>query len=235
MTIYTQIAQQLREEIKAFYRAGENLPSENTLANYFQVNRHTVRRAIDELVKEGLVIRLQGVGNQVRQPRINYMLHKGIQSVDNQYRDNEPLVLKNQVLFCREQPLTEQLAKQFDANEISSSNIVVLKTRYSIDHQMVQVTLHYLFDVAKSAISHYQKGSLHTFLWQRYHHTLSPQNRHFKIRMPTYDECKSLNISRLLPIVEMHTQHHQVDNGVLGEYTICIIRSDLFEFCLEPY
>ncbi len=74
MAIYLKIAQQLKNEIHQQYESGDLLPAEQKLASRFQVNRHTVRRAIDELVQDGLIKRFQGLGNQVTQPAIDYSL-----------------------------------------------------------------------------------------------------------------------------------------------------------------
>ena len=61
-TLYQAIAAQLEEELRNRYRCGEYLPSEKQLAANYAVNRHTLRRAVDELVDKGLVQRRQGVG-----------------------------------------------------------------------------------------------------------------------------------------------------------------------------
>lgn len=50
-SLYVQIARQLEQEVAALYSPGDYLPSEGELASRFGVNRHTLRRAIDELVE----------------------------------------------------------------------------------------------------------------------------------------------------------------------------------------
>ena len=55
-TVYSQIARSLEDEIQRFYRTGSYLPSEQELALRYAVNRHTVRRAIEQLIKRGLVV-----------------------------------------------------------------------------------------------------------------------------------------------------------------------------------
>ncbi len=49
---------------------GERLPTENNLAKHYQVNRHTVRRAIRELVLQNLVEVTQGRGSFVCRKRV---------------------------------------------------------------------------------------------------------------------------------------------------------------------
>jgi GntR family phosphonate transport system transcriptional regulator len=62
LPVYRQISQILRQEISNFYEAGDVLPTEADLAQNFNVNRHTLRRAVDELVNEGMVERRHGKG-----------------------------------------------------------------------------------------------------------------------------------------------------------------------------
>lgn len=47
------------------YRSGNAIPSEHDLMEYFGVSRITIRRAIDDLVNEGLLYRVQGKGTYV--------------------------------------------------------------------------------------------------------------------------------------------------------------------------
>ena len=63
MNLWETIAATLREELRAGqYPAGARLPTEARLARRFEVNRHTVRRAIAALRDEGLVHSRRGAG-----------------------------------------------------------------------------------------------------------------------------------------------------------------------------
>jgi GntR family transcriptional regulator len=61
---YLQIAQRLRD-IANSLPAGERLPSEPILAKDFKVSRFTVAKAVEQLVKDGLIVRKQGSGTFV--------------------------------------------------------------------------------------------------------------------------------------------------------------------------
>ncbi len=50
--------------------AGAPIPAERSLAERFEVSRLTVRRAVDELVRDGLLIRRQGSGTYVAEAKI---------------------------------------------------------------------------------------------------------------------------------------------------------------------
>lgn len=61
--IYLQLREVVRNKIDdGEFLPGTAIPSENTLAKTYGVNRHTVRNAIDTLVNEGILKRVQGKG-----------------------------------------------------------------------------------------------------------------------------------------------------------------------------
>lgn len=71
----TPLYQQLLDDIKRSietgeYKYGEKIPSEPELSESYCVSRITVRRAVDELCAEGYLIKKQGKGTYVGQPKI---------------------------------------------------------------------------------------------------------------------------------------------------------------------
>jgi len=70
-TLYEQMMQHLRVAIRTRqYVPGQRLPSEAELCQQFGVSRITARRAVQELVNEGLLERKQGKGTFVGYPKI---------------------------------------------------------------------------------------------------------------------------------------------------------------------
>ncbi|MEG0379490.1 MAG: GntR family transcriptional regulator [Eubacterium sp.] len=65
--LYEQMAMQLREAILVGkYQAYKRIPTEQELAQEYQVSRITVRKAVSELVAQGLVEKWQGKGTFVK-------------------------------------------------------------------------------------------------------------------------------------------------------------------------
>lgn len=65
-SLYLQIFDEFRERIyKGALRPGEQIPSERELCEIYKVSRITVRQAIYEAIKEGLLYRIQGKGTFV--------------------------------------------------------------------------------------------------------------------------------------------------------------------------
>ena len=61
--MYLQLRELIRSKIEEEeYAPGTAIPSETILASTYGVNRLTVRNAVDELVREGLLKRVQGKG-----------------------------------------------------------------------------------------------------------------------------------------------------------------------------
>lgn len=73
--LYTQIKEALRAKIiDGTYVAHQRLPSESEMINAFGVSRITVRQAMNDLQKEGLVFKVHGKGTFVAMPSISQEL-----------------------------------------------------------------------------------------------------------------------------------------------------------------
>jgi DNA-binding LacI/PurR family transcriptional regulator len=63
--LYRQIQAILLKEIQNKYIPGDMLPSENSLCTRFGVERNTVRKALDVLLGDGLIKKIQGRGTEI--------------------------------------------------------------------------------------------------------------------------------------------------------------------------
>ena len=73
--LYFQIAERLRETLlREKMRQGDLLTTDERVQDEFGVSRATARKAIDELVDEGLVERITGKGTFVAEPRLQVPL-----------------------------------------------------------------------------------------------------------------------------------------------------------------
>ena len=74
---YYRIKEYLLEQMKSgTLRFGDRIPTEERLSELFGVSRMTARRAVNDLVREGRLIRKQGVGTFVQAPHIYRQLSK---------------------------------------------------------------------------------------------------------------------------------------------------------------
>ncbi len=69
--LYQQLMQRLKNDVTSgAYPAGGRIPSEQTLCETYGVSRVTVRKAMLDLVQEGLLVRRQGKGTFVADARL---------------------------------------------------------------------------------------------------------------------------------------------------------------------
>lgn len=71
-TRYQEIESMLKEKIQhGTFQVGDYLPSENELCANYSITRTTVRKALDNLLKEGFIEKQQGKGSRVRERRLS--------------------------------------------------------------------------------------------------------------------------------------------------------------------
>ncbi len=70
--LHQQVSSALRELATTLLKPGDTIPTEPELEAQFGVSRATVRRAVDDLVDEGLLARRQGAGTFVCSPPVVY-------------------------------------------------------------------------------------------------------------------------------------------------------------------
>lgn len=105
-TRYQEIAAKLEQELRQHYRCGDYLPAEQQLAARFEVNRHTLRRAIDQLVEKGWVQRRQGVGVLVLMRPFDYPLNARARFSQNLLDCGSHPTSENCCRYCAPRPVT---------------------------------------------------------------------------------------------------------------------------------
>src|SRR5512141_2722251 len=65
---YLQVAETVRSRIHAkYYKQGDLIPSYQQLEKEFNTSNITVRKAVETLAREGVVVHKKGIGHQVSQ------------------------------------------------------------------------------------------------------------------------------------------------------------------------
>ncbi|MCR4434810.1 MAG: GntR family transcriptional regulator [Clostridiales bacterium] len=93
--LYFQLERIIREDIvKGKYKNGDVIPSETQLMKTYNVTRTTVRKAISDLVNEGLLAQVHGKGTFVRLRQIKYNIWNFSGFTDYLAKKNETPVSK---------------------------------------------------------------------------------------------------------------------------------------------
>ncbi|EPL9568671.1 histidine utilization repressor [Providencia rettgeri] len=111
--LYLQVKQSIIEKIHtAEWRTNDRIPSESELVSQFQCSRMTANRALRELTAEGLLVRLQGVGTFVAEPKGQSALFE-IHSIEAE------IIARNHKYSCRIIKLEEIQASAALASELN--------------------------------------------------------------------------------------------------------------------
>ena len=122
--LYSQIEQHIRARIQSGELAHpDQIESEAELAIAFSVSRMTARKAIDNLVREGLLFRIQGKGTFVCEQAIAYGLSTQLsfsQSLESRGHRVETIVLEAGLVEA-----TPEVAREMDLDE----GVLLVKVR----------------------------------------------------------------------------------------------------------
>lgn len=111
LPVYIQIQQTLRNAIeRGVYRAGGQLPSEPELARRFSTTRATVARALQELVRDGLITRTQGRGTFVSTMPLPGAFDTTTFSFFERYIQSQGFSLRYQLVDFDEAPLNARIS-----------------------------------------------------------------------------------------------------------------------------
>ena len=74
---YRQVMNLVEEQIAtSVFKEGDQLPSETELSGIYGVNRHTIRQALGELCRSGVVYRVKGRGTFIAKRPLNCIEYK---------------------------------------------------------------------------------------------------------------------------------------------------------------
>src|SRR5690554_4436386 len=110
--LYQQIKALLLQSLdRGEWKPGESIPSEFELAARYQVSQGTVRKAIDELAADNLLIRRQGKGTFVATHNEARVRYRFLRLTPDETR---PAVSSSQILDCRRAKATAEVAAALD-------------------------------------------------------------------------------------------------------------------------
>lgn len=111
--LWQAIERALRVDIAdKIYAPGDKLPTEAELADRFGVNRHTVRHAIAQMVKDGLVRTRRGAGVFVTAAPTEYPIGKRVRFHQNVLAGGQ--MPEKRILQIEERPASEKEAERLE-------------------------------------------------------------------------------------------------------------------------
>ncbi|MHB9805650.1 phosphonate metabolism transcriptional regulator PhnF [Pantoea ananatis] len=228
-TVYQAVAAQLEQAVQERYRSGDYLPSEQQLADHYAVNRHTLRRAVDELVNKGLLQRRHGVGILVLMRPYDYPLHAQARFSQNLMEQGSDPTSERLLAVLR--PASADVAASLGVSE--GANVIHLRTLRRVNGLPVCLINHFLADLSWwPQLQRFNSGSLHDYLQQHTGKQLVRSQTRISTRRAQAKECKQLEIALHSPLLCVRTLNKTTD-GAMAEYSVSLTRGDMIELTLE--
>lgn len=232
VALWRQIAGRLRRDIgDGTYPPASRLPTEAQLSQHFAVNRHTVRRALDELSRAGLVRVEQGRGSFVAEDVIDY-------TVEPRTRFSEWIRRHNKEPSGRVLQLKETVADAHVAAGlgIRPGNRVILFERLGFaDERPVSLTRHYF--PASRFRSLLERLRMSPNITEALGRVGVPdyirQATRVTARMPTPDEADLLRTPRSRPVLIAENVNVE-RSGAIVEFGIGLYPTPRVQIVFEP-
>ncbi|WP_432720828.1 phosphonate metabolism transcriptional regulator PhnF [Jeongeupia wiesaeckerbachi] len=230
IALWRQIEQTLAADI-ASKAITERLPNEIELASRFNVNRHTVRRAVQALESRGLVRIEQGRGTFVQEELIDYRLgrkRRFSHSLDDQQRRGASQIQRSATTVPRDE-VCELLAippgttvLQVDALDVVDDRVIGVCTQYFPLPRFAGLDAHY-------ATTGRITDALPAFGVTDFSRTLS----RVTARLPRPETAQLLAQPKTQPILYVENVYADGD-GVPIEYGITRFAADAVQLLIEP-
>ena len=225
--LYQQLKEQLQEIIENNMKPGDILPTEPELEEEYRVSRMTVRRAIHELVMEGLIYRKQGSGTFVQEQKIIQNVER-ITSFTEEMEEKGIRLHTISVEVSEVMPSPKHLKKlQMDQDE---KLIRIRRIRY-LNNEPFTIMVNYLR--AKYVPGFMENGlsqeSLYKELEEKYDVLLETASETVEAREATELEAEELKINVWSPVLFLERQSY-IHNEIPVEYTNVTIRGDRYKY-----
>ena len=229
VSLWRQIAATLQGGIAdGTYIPGGRLPTEAELSAQFGVNRHTVRRALDELSRDGLVRIEQGRGTFVAEDVLDYTVEQRTRFSEWIRRHNkEP---SGEMLQLREIAADAQTAAGLGLR--SGTKVVLLERLGLADGRPVSLTRHHFRHRGMLAALHDQPSITEALKAVGIADYLRQTTR-VTARLPTPTEAELLRMPRNRPVLV--AENINVDSaGAVVEFAIGCYPTPRVQMVFEP-
>ncbi|WP_375749243.1 GntR family transcriptional regulator [Vibrio sp. HN007] len=224
--MYLKVADSVKRATEQqILKGGDFIPTERELSTLLGVSRITIRKALDVLDQDGVIVRSRGLGTMISE-KVEYSGKEATgfsQQVVLRGKKPDTLWIKKDTVPC-----SEEIAKQLKI--APNEEVFLLKRVRYIDEQAVSIEESYV-------PSHFIKDpeeiqlSLYDYFRSQ---DISPTKTKSRVstKMPTSDVLEKLQMDENIPVllIEQTAFNNQ---GVPIEYSINQCRGDMYVFVSE--
>ena len=229
MSKYEEIAQDIRQAIlSGKYSPNAQLPLEKEMCLSYGVSRITIKKAVDELVIQGLVIKRRGSGTFVKSvndadvEELGSVKQFGGFSETNKGRKVSSSIIKFEVIHP-----TDEIATKL---KIACDDFVyyIVRARYADNEPYVIEYTYMPIGLIYGIKTDILMNSIYSYIEKNLKLKIKSAHRSVRAILPNEIEQEWLKIDKSIPILEVE-QIGFLDNGQSFEYSKSHHRSDKIE------
>ena len=229
MAKYKDIADDIRRKIlNEDYKSGQKLPYEYILCMSYQCNKETMKKALDILVKEGLIFRRRGAGTFVKEydPSISEAKAKLTRGFSARYKDKKEV--ETEIVEFSVIPADEYLAKKMQIEEGDFVYHIIRLRKLDKQPFVLSITYMPINLIPGLKVEHIQT-SVYNYIENNL--KLKIQSAHLTITsaLSTPLEQQYLHLSEAEPFIQ-EEQISYLTNGAIFEYTLSRQHYNNYEF-----
>ena len=225
--IYHQIKTVISEMI-SFMNDGDMIPSLPDLADYFKVATPTVRQAIQELVADGELISLRGLGTFVKKKKIAQNYLYSFKSFRSEM-ENKGLPYKTVVLDFKTIEKDDYVAPKLHIEE--GEKMIILRRLRFVDNQPLFILIDYLPEKTLNPILDHEleRESLGNLIEEILQTPIVFSDRSIEIGIANEEQSNLLKILEGSPLLDIETLTY-IDSEIPIHYSIATYRGDRSKF-----
>lgn len=231
LPLYHQLKEILKENIESgVWKPGDMIPSENQLIEEYNISRNTVKKALENLVQDGLLYRVQGKGTFVSRPKFEQSL-AGFYSFSKVMRDRG-LAPKDVIKSIEKVKVKSSIAKQLQLKE-DEFVFELKRIRYAQGEPMIFETSYlpekHFPGLTKEKI---ENNSLYDLMQQEYGIFVTNAKETFEPVLIRAYESQFLDVKEGYPALLLDRTAYD-SSGVPVEICRSIVRGDRCRFYSE--
>jgi DNA-binding GntR family transcriptional regulator len=220
--LYYQLKEYLLKDIKENYKPGEMLPSEGEIERQYKVSRITVRKAIEELSRDGIVLKQQGRGTFVQEQKISYdanIIGSLTQRLEKQDHKLQTKSIEYNII-----------TDEHHVKDILGCDAMLCIKRYrTLDDKPFALMLNYI-DISKvpGLQENFNIESLYSFYSQEYGIDFYYAEETVEATSATAAQAQKLNIAQDTPLLSLQRLSYDKEHAAT-EFSDIVIRADMYK------
>lgn len=212
------------------FKAGGKLPSENALADQYQVPRMTVRSALIKLEERGYIYSKQGKGRYLKEESIQIQLHLTAKTSFTEKMEQAGYNLETRNIGCEQIGFDERIYEILNMPE--SGEVYKVSRLRLIDGEPIAIHNSYVSGETFPMISQdgNQIRSMFTYYRQLGYTEFASRKSLLSIAFPTSKEREILSCQSLVPLIVVESDCVDAEKGSILEHTKILYRSDKFKY-----